>query len=80
MKINRYKLKSNIATNDLIKLNAREGGIWINKESKLFLSKCFYYEPYEFEFSIGIAFLVMLRIALNAPNTISIKCISAINA
>lgn len=37
MKINRYKLKSNIATNDLIKLNAREGGIWINKESKLFL-------------------------------------------
>ena len=56
MKINRYKLKSNITTNDLIKLNAREGGIWINKESKLFLSKCFYYEPYEFEFSIGIAF------------------------
>lgn len=28
----------------------------LNKESKLFLSKCFYYKPYEFEFSIGIAF------------------------
>lgn len=56
MKINRYKLKSNITNNDLMTLNAREGGIWINKESKLFLSKCFYYKPYEFEFSIGIAF------------------------
>ena len=56
MKINRYKLKPNITTSDLIALNAREGGIWINKESKLFLSKCFYYKPYEIEFSIGIAF------------------------
>lgn len=56
MKINRYKLKPNITTSDLIALNAREGGIWINKESKLFLSKYFYYKPYEFEFSIGISF------------------------
>ena len=54
MKINRYKLKPNLTVDDLMKLSAREGGSWINKESKLFISKCFYYK--DCEFSIDIAF------------------------
>lgn len=56
MKIKRYALKDGTTLKDIKNVGGREGGTWINNESELFISKCFYYKPLDFEFSIGIAF------------------------
>ena len=56
MKIKRYKIKNGTTAEDIKVAGGREGGTWINKESKFFISKCFEYKPTQFEFSIGIAF------------------------
>lgn len=56
MKIKRFKLKDNIAKDDLIALKFRNGGSWIKKDAELFLSRCFEDRKTDFEYSIGIAF------------------------
>jgi hypothetical protein len=56
MKIKRFKLKDNIAKDDLIALKFRNGGSWVKKDAELFLSRCFECGKYNFEYSINIAF------------------------
>lgn len=53
MKIKRYKLKDGTTKQDLINFGARKGGIWINKDSILFISKCFSYKGLEFDIDIA---------------------------
>lgn len=53
MKAKSYKLKYTPTEEQLIKdLSARSGGSWINKNSKLCISKFFEFPKYDFEFSI----------------------------
>lgn len=56
MKIKRFKLKDNIARDDLIALGFKSGGSWIKKDAELFMSRCFEDENSSFEYSISIAF------------------------
>lgn len=56
MKIKRFKLKDNIAKDDLLSLGFRSGGSWIKKDAELFLSKCLYDKKTKFGYSINIAF------------------------
>ena len=56
MKIKRYSIKKEVVVDDIIAAGGKEGGTWINKESKFLLSKYCYYKPTDFEFSINIAF------------------------
>jgi len=55
MKINTYVLKPNVTIADLQALKVRDGGDWINKESRYFLSGNYSIKR-NFEFSINIAF------------------------
>ena len=57
MKAKSYKLKYTPTEEQLIKeLSARSGGSWIDKNSKLYISKFFELPEYDFEFSIDICF------------------------
>lgn len=56
MKIKRFKLSDDVTREKLIELGAREGGTWVKDDAELFLSKDVYYKPFDFEFSIDIAF------------------------
>ena len=57
MKAKSYKLKYTPTEEQLIKeLSARSGGFWIDKNSKLYISKSFMLPEYDFEFSIDICF------------------------
>ena len=57
MKAKSYKLKYTPTEEQLIKeLSARSGGFWIDKNSKLYISKFFELPEYDFEFSIDICF------------------------
>lgn len=54
MKAKSYRLKYTPTEEQLIKeLSAKSGGIWIDKNSKLYISKFFELPKYDFEFSIG---------------------------
>lgn len=56
MKIKRFKLKDNVTRDDLFSLGFAPGGSWIKKDAEMFLSKYFYYQDTDFEYSICIAF------------------------
>ena len=56
MKAKSYKLKYTPTNGQLIDARAKLGGIWINKNSKLYISKFFELPEYDFEFSIDICF------------------------
>ena len=56
MKAKSYKLKYTPTEEQLIDAHAKLGGIWINKESALYISKFFELPEYDFEFSIDICF------------------------
>lgn len=56
MKIKRFKLKDDVTKEDLLAVGCKDGGTWIRKDAKLFLSRCFYYKETDFEFAIDIAF------------------------
>lgn len=56
MRIKRYSIRDGTTIEDIKAAGGRDGGTWINKESKLFISKYCEYKPTQFEFSIGIAF------------------------
>lgn len=55
-KIKRYTIKPDTTKETIISCGGKEGGTWINKESKFFISKCFEYKEIGFEFSIQLAF------------------------
>ena len=56
MKIKRFKLREGVTKDELMALGFKPGGSWIKKDAELFLGKCFYYKPTNFEYSIDIAF------------------------
>ena len=56
MKMKRYRIKENTTVADILATGAREGGSWINKESKYFINHPCYYKKNRFEFDIGVAF------------------------
>ena len=56
MKAESYKLKYTPTEEQLIKAGAKCGGSWIDKSSKLHISKSFILPEYDFEFSIDICF------------------------
>ena len=56
MKAKSYKLKYVPTEGQLIDARAKLGGIWINKESVFYITKCFELPKYDFEFSINIFF------------------------
>ena len=57
MKAKSYRLKYTPTEEQLIKeLSAKSGGIWIDKNSKVYISKFFELSKDDFEFSIGICF------------------------
>ena len=56
MRINKYKLKKNTTLADVVSFGARDGGGWIQKGSKYFLSKKFYYKETDLSVSINITF------------------------
>ena len=56
MKAKSYKLKYTPTEEQLIDAHAKLGGIWIDKNSKLYISKFFELPEYDFEFSIDICF------------------------
>ena len=56
MKAKSYKLKYTPTEEQLIKAGAKCGGSWIDKSSKLHISKSFILPEYDFEFSIDICF------------------------
>ena len=56
MRINKYKLKKNTTLADDVSFGARDGGGWIKKGSKYFLSKKFYYKETDLSVSINITF------------------------
>lgn len=56
MKIKRYKLRDDVTKEELLQCGFEEGGTWIKEDARLFLSRCFEYKKYHFEFSINIAF------------------------
>ena len=41
MKIKRYKLRDSVTKEELLKNGFKEGGTWIKKDAKLFLSRDF---------------------------------------
>ena len=58
MKAKSYKLKYTPTEEQLInELRAKSGGSWIDKKSKLYISKSFRLPKYDFEFSIDICFI-----------------------
>lgn len=56
MKIERYKLRDGVTREELLENGFKEGGTWINKDAKLFLSRDFEDKKAGIEFSINIAF------------------------
>ena len=57
MKAKSYKMKYTPTEEKLIReLRARNGGSWIDKKSKLYISKIFILPEHDFEFSINICF------------------------
>lgn len=56
MKIKRYSIRDETTIEDIKAAGGRDGGTWVNKKSKMFLSKHCEYKPTHFEFSIDIAF------------------------
>lgn len=56
MKIKRYKLRDDVTKDELLQCGLKEGGTWIKKDAKIFLTQCFDYKKAHFEFSINIAF------------------------
>ena len=56
MKAKNYKLKYTPTEKQLIESGANSGGSWIDKSSKLHISKSFILPQYDFEFSIDICF------------------------
>ena len=56
MKIKRFKLADGVTKEELLALRFRRGGSWIMKDAELFLSRTFYNQVTNFEYSIDIAF------------------------